>query len=150
MKRETVDEHVPVIRTAVPGDAEALAALLRHLGYPTTATRLRERLTQLATESPLAVFVAERAGTPIGLATVHLLHVVHTDNPVVFLSALVVAEGYRRKGVGRGLVDAATDWARSRQAYRITVASGLARVEAHAFYERMGYEHTARRYARTL
>ena len=150
MKSGAVDKHVPVIRAARPGDAEALAALLRELGYPTTATGLQQRLAELAGETRLAVFVAESAGTPIGLATAHIIRVVHSDNPVAVLSALVVAEGYRRKGVGRGLADAVAAWAQGRDAYRITVASGLVRNEAHAFYERMGYEHTARRYSRAL
>ena len=93
MKSGAVDKHVPVIRAPRPGDAEALAALLRELGYPTTATRLQQRLAELAGETRLAVFVAEFAGTPIGLATAHIIRVVHSDNPVAVLSALVVAEG---------------------------------------------------------
>jgi len=47
-------------------------------------------------------------------------------------------------------VEAVEGWAREQRAHRVTVASGLARAEAHAFYERLGYEHTARRYSRLL
>jgi hypothetical protein len=41
-------------------------------------------------------------------------------------------------------------WARALGANRIVDTSGLARTDAHAFYERIGYEHTARRFSRSL
>ena len=44
----------------------------------------------------------------------------------------------------------AEDWARARGVGRIVVASGLARSDAHAFYESLGYQHNARRYNKRL
>jgi len=39
-------------------------------------------------------------------------------------------------------------WARSRGCHRIVVTTALKRAEAHAFYERLGYRHTGRRYGK--
>jgi GNAT superfamily N-acetyltransferase len=69
---------------------------------------------------------------------------------VAILSALIVAGDHRGQGVGRSLVDTVETWALGRGAGRIVVAAGLARPGAHAFYERLGYEHTARRYSKLL
>jgi GNAT superfamily N-acetyltransferase len=141
---------VVVIRTPRPGDVDAIAALLAELGYPTSPEAVQARLTELGKQTHVVVFVADAGQGAAGLATAYIVPVVHADRPVAVLSALVVHEGQRRRGVGRQLVEAAQAWARDRQAYRITVSSGLARQGAHSFYERLGYEHTSRRYSRLL
>jgi GNAT superfamily N-acetyltransferase len=139
-----------MIRAPRPSDLEAIAALLGELGYPSSASAVEVRLAELINATHLSVFVADNGRGPVGLATTYIVPVVHADRPVAVLSALVVTEEERRKGVGRQLVEAAHAWARDRRAYRITVSSGLAREGAHAFYERLGYAHTSRRYSRLL
>jgi ribosomal protein S18 acetylase RimI-like enzyme len=46
----------------------------------------------------------------------------------------------RRRGVGRRLVDGAEAWARERGLSSMRLRSRVTRVEAHAFYRRLGYE----------
>jgi GNAT superfamily N-acetyltransferase len=60
----------------------------------------------------------------------------------------VVEESMRGTGVGRAIVDEAERWARERDCHRIVVTTALRRADAHAFYERIGYTHTGRRYAK--
>ena len=132
------------------GDLADLASLLGELGYPTTVAAAEKRLRLFAQHPDVAVFVADREARAVGLATAHLLRVLHADRPMVVLSALVVAERARGEGIGRLLVDAVEAWGARRGAYRVTVASGLVRDGAHAFYERLGYEHTSRRYSKLL
>jgi len=139
---------VIVIRRANAADSAALASLLAELGYPSTADAVERRIPQVT--SIAAAFMAEVYESPAGFATVHLLNVIHHDRPMAILSALVVRESHRGQGCGRRLVKAAEAWARGEGAYRITVTSALARAEAHGFYERLGYEHTGRRYSRLL
>lgn len=139
-----------LIRAPRSDDVSAIAGLLGQLGYPAAAEAVEARLAGLAHQSHLAVFVADVGRTPVGLASAYVIPVVHADHPVAVLSALVVHDGQRRRGVARQLVEAVEAWARDRRAYRITVASGLARADAQAFYERLGYEHTSRRYSKLL
>ncbi len=138
------------IRPPRADDVDAIAALLGELGYPTSPAAAESRLADLVSQRHVAVFVAEVGEKPVGLATAYIVPVVHANDPVAVLSALVVHAGQRRRGVGRRLVEAAEAWARDRRAYRVTVSSGLARADAHAFYERLGYEHTSRRYSKML
>ena len=98
----------------------------------------------------MTVFVAHEGGAPVGFATTHLVVVLHQDQPVGMLTALIVSPRHRGRGIGRRLVQAAEAWATAQGAYRMTVASGLHREGAHRFYERLGDEHTARRYAKLL
>jgi GNAT superfamily N-acetyltransferase len=62
---------------------------------------------------------------------------------------LAVDPNRRSGGVGGMLLDAAEDWARGRGATHLELDSGLARTDAHRFYERrepdiVGYSYSWR------
>jgi GNAT superfamily N-acetyltransferase len=143
------------IRSAVLDDAPALAPLLGELGYPAEAVSVRGRLDHLlhaaATGGADAIFVAQRAGDDVvGLLALHRFTGLHADAPVALITALVVAERARGAGVGRQLVDRAVDEARAWGCGRLMVTTHIRRADAHAFYERIGFEFTGRRYARGI
>ena len=135
------------IRAATDADAPAMAALLAHLGYPAEAAELPERLRRLRAQGDDA-FLAEVDGAAVGLATVHARAVLHVARPVAQLTALVVPPGMRGRGVGRALVAEAERWGRARGADRLVVTTALHRADAPLVYERLGFEHTGRRYVR--
>ena len=138
------------IRPPKPADLEALGVLMGQLGYPATPEAMERRLTRLAEQPGNVVFVAEWEGRVAGAAMAHLAPAIHLDEPVAMLVALVVADGVRGQGVGRRLVAAVEAWGREHEARRMSVTSNVARHGAHAFYERLGYEHTGRRYLKML
>lgn len=140
----------PSIRSAVAADAPRLAELLGQLGYPTDAASTAARLARLLAAPSGAVFVACRDNEVCGLATVQSHIALNRDAPSVQLTLLVVADGLRGGGVGRALVAAAEDWTRRCGADRLVVTTAAHRAGAHAFYERLGYALTGRRYAREL
>jgi GNAT superfamily N-acetyltransferase len=69
---------------------------------------------------------------------------------LAMIMALVVAEQARGLGVGRRLVSSAESLARERGASRLMVTTHLRRADAHAFYERLGFDFTGRRYLKAL
>jgi len=137
------------IRPAVDADAPALATLLAHLGYPADAADVADRLLRLRSGGDDA-FVAILDRQTVGLATVHSRAVLHVARPVAQLTALVVPPEMRGRGVGRALVVAAEQWARAQGADRLVVTTALHRADAPLFYERLGFEHTGRRYVKKL
>ena len=141
-----------VVRAAESRDASSLVTLVAELGYPASDEQLQSRLERLASSDRVRVLVAtDGSGRDVlGLCTVHLLSTIHADGDVAQLTALVVSERARGKGVGRVLVGEAEIWSRRQGAARIVVTTALHRSGAHAFYERLGYAHTGRRYGRTL
>ena len=138
------------VRDAHSSDATALARLCTQLGYPADVADMPGRLERLRADSKARAFVAVTVGEVVGMATVHLRDVMNHDAPIAQLTLLVVDENARAKGIGRALVERAETWAQERGARRMAVTTALDRAGAHAFYERVGYSHTGRRYARNL
>ncbi len=108
------------------------------------------RLTRLAEWGRAVAFVAEVDGKVVGVATAHTLASIHAERDVAWLTTLVVAQDARHRGVGRALVAAAEGWARTHDCQRLSVTTALHRDDAHAFYDRLGYQHSGRRYTKVL
>jgi GNAT superfamily N-acetyltransferase len=64
--------------------------------------------------------------------------------------ALSVVERFRRRGVGRALLLRVERWCADVGLRDIRVHSGEQRTDAHAFYEACGFEHTGRRFKKSL
>lgn len=137
------------VREANPADAPALALLFGELGFPAPAAVIAERLVAMQAKGEM-VLVAEGPEGPIGVLTIHLTPVLHRPTPVGRFTALVVAEGNRGRGVGRALVEAGEGHITDRGCALVEVTSNRGRPEAHAFYERLGYEVTSLRFKKVL
>ncbi len=138
------------IRDAASTDSEALAALLRHLGYEAAAADLPARIDRFLTRGNGRVLVAERDGRVVGFAAFELAFPIHRAQPIVHLVALSVAPGARRKGVGRALLDAVEAAARASGCEAAVVTSAEHRADAHEFYPAAGWSYTGRRFGKIL
>jgi GNAT superfamily N-acetyltransferase len=109
-------------------------------GFPGGYTR--ERGTdgfRHAVDNPDAdVLIALDGGRVVGIATVYKDYLSIRDGWRCWLQDLVVTSASRSQGVGSRLLAAAADWARERECTHLDLASGLARADAHRFYEREG------------
>jgi len=137
------------IRDARLEDSPHVAGLLGQLGYPTDERAVAARLERLAVVGD-RVFVAEEDGRLVGLAHLQVSPGIERDRPAAKLGALVVDAEHRGHGVGRALVEAAERDARLRGCALLFLTTRETRDGAHAFYERVGFEQTGRRYSRTL
>jgi ribosomal protein S18 acetylase RimI-like enzyme len=137
------------IRDARAADVPALAALVAELGYPTPEATMAVRLNAMI-DAGEKVLVAERDGDVVGLLTLHVTPVLHRPTAVGRLTALVVAERARGAGVGRSLVAAAEHILAARGCALIEVTSNQRRTDAHAFYQRLGYDVTSLRFKKDL
>lgn len=138
----------PRIREARIGDIPTLVNLIRSLGYEVDEEGLGARLHDLAGQGrPPLVAETDRI---VGCITLGMTPVLHRPRPVGRMTMLVVAEDARGRGFGRLLVKAAEDRLREAGCGLIEVTSNLRRADAHAFYERLGYERTSYRFYRSL
>jgi GNAT superfamily N-acetyltransferase len=127
------------VRSATLGDAEQIARLAGQLGYPATTGETAQRLAAIRANSQHAVLVADDHGTLWGW-----VHVVLSDSLLVDsqaeIAGLVVDELHRERGIGQALLEDAEQWARQKGCRWVRLRSNVQRVQAHGFYERMGYE----------
>jgi GNAT superfamily N-acetyltransferase len=137
------------IRDAVAEDADAVASLLTQLGYPAEPEAVAERLRRLRAVGD-DIVVAEVGGRVVGLAQLHVSPALEYDGDAAKLAALVVDHGHRGEGVGRTLVEAMEGTARARGCVLFFLTTAEHREDAHAFYRRIGLEHTGRRFAKRL
>ena len=124
--------------------------LLEQLGYPVPAARVARRIERLRASEADKLLVAEVGDAVIGLVLVHVSLGVEDDRPAAKLGALVVDEAHRRRGIGEALVAAAEDEARRRGCRLLFLTSAERRRDAHAFYLRLGFRETGRRFAKPL
>jgi GNAT superfamily N-acetyltransferase len=74
----------------------------------------------------------------------------HRPQPVGRITSLVVDAQERGKGLGRRLVQAAEAQLAQAGCGLLEITSNFKLVEAHAFYERIGYERTSVRLMKRL
>ena len=142
------------VRDATVADARALAPLLGELGYPVDVATLEARLARMLARDDERILMAERLGDgpprAVGLLALHVFPVLAYSDDVAMIMALVVAQGARGLGVGRRLVSGAESIAREVGAGRLMVTTHVRRADAHAFYERLGFDFTGRRYVKAV
>ena len=138
------------IRDVEDSDAPALARLLGQLGYPTGVEAVLRRLERLRDSPTDRLFVAELDGEVVGLAGIHVSPSLEYDRDAAKVSAIVVDERHRRAGAGRALLAAVEEEARARGCELVFLTTAERRHDAHAFYRRLGWEETGRRFAKKL
>jgi GNAT superfamily N-acetyltransferase len=137
------------VRAARAEDAAALSLLLDDLGYPTGATVVAERIEKL-NRAGETVLVLARGTEVLGFVTVHVTPVLHRPAPVGRMTALVISRSARGQGLGRTLVAAAEQYLARAGCAMVEVTSNHKRPDAHAFYQRLGYEMTSHRFYKPL
>ena len=80
------------------------------------------------------VLLAVDDGRAVGLASVYVDLVSMRFGRRCWLEDLVVTASARSRGVGRRLLDAATEWARTHGCTHLGLVSAAARGDAHRFY----------------
>jgi len=139
----------PLIRAAKPGDAPALAELIKFLGHEIDEKTVRKNIAKLikAGDAPL---VATLDKAIIGLCGIHRMVTVHRPAPVGRITVLVVADNAQEQGIGRMLVEEAERLLKKDGCQIVEVTSNDRRGAAHAFYRHLGYERTSIRFMKKL
>lgn len=138
------------IRDANGGDEREVARLLEQLGYPSGGDAVRRRLARIEASAADRLFVAELDGQIVGLAGIHVSPSLEYDGDAAKVSAIVVDEAARRRGVGRALLEAVEAEARARGCVLVFLTTAERRKDAHEFYRRLGWDDTGLRFAKTL
>lgn len=139
------------IRPVRSADAEAVNELLDQLGYPQDGrARTAARIQTWVDDPASAAYVADAQGDLHGVIAVHICPFFERDGAWGRITALVVSDRARGRGVGSRLVAAAESFAASQGCVRMEVTSADRRADAHTFYQRRGYAGQAGKSSRFL
>jgi GNAT superfamily N-acetyltransferase len=135
------DKSAVHIRLPRAEDNARLAELAGQLGYPSSTAEIAKRLAGMEGRRDHALFVAQLASGEIaGWIGVFIYRSVEADARAE-ISGLVVDERVRSQGIGPQLLQRVEEWARERGCTAVGLRSNVIRDRAHAFYERLGFEH---------
>lgn len=129
---------LPVLRPALPEDAEKVAELCVELGYKVTPEEARERIVDALGDPERESYVAEVEGNVVGWVHVQIVRTL-TSEPHAEVTGLVVGEGHRSGGIGALLLDEAAAWAVIQGSETLRLRANVTRERAHGFYERHGF-----------
>lgn len=144
------DTPRPDYRPATTADAPELARLLTLLGYPTTAAQLLARWPEWSRLGNSALVAARGDGTLAGAVTIAQTFLLHRAGPVGRITALIVDESGRRSGIGAALVRQAEEVLHAAGCGLVEVTSNVGRLEAHRFYQGIGYAGTSLHFSKPL
>lgn len=138
------------IRPFTDTDLASAAGLVSELGYATTVAEMRLRMDRIARHPDHATFVAVADGRVVGMVGAFVTPSYEHDEPTGRLTAMVISEPARGLGIGARLVAAAEAWVRARGCRVMMLNSHNRRTGAHAFYRRLGYSETGKRFVKEL
>lgn len=129
------------IRPACVADSEQLVPMLVDMGFVDDESALMLRLASFCNSATHRILVAEHDGEILGYAVArdfgtHLRS--GDEHRTVKLDDLYTLPGARRRGVGRALVEAVLQWARSQPVRYVFWYANQG--EAGAAYRAMGYQ----------
>lgn len=128
-----------MIRQAFIEDSADIRSICElDLGYPCEEAMVRSRLERLDPARE-CVLVDVEEGHVVGFVHVEKYEVLYFP-PMANILGLAVSAAYRRKGLGKALLQAAENRAREMGVSYMRLNSGGTRTEAHAFYRSAGYD----------
>jgi ribosomal protein S18 acetylase RimI-like enzyme len=90
------------------------------------------------------LLVAEEDNVVVGTMVLLIVpNFSHGALPWAIVENLIVGVGYRRRGIGRLLMDYAVARAREAGCYKLQLLSSVKRREAHRFYKALGFKTSA-------
>jgi GNAT superfamily N-acetyltransferase len=129
------------VRPACAADTDALFGLLRQfaVSYSPERSAFDRHLPLLLTDDSAELLVAECDGAVTGYALAFRLLTLYANGPIMELQELMVEPTFRRRGIGRKLVEAVVERAWASGCAEVTVPTRRA-VE---YYRSLGFVETA-------
>jgi ribosomal protein S18 acetylase RimI-like enzyme len=129
----------PAVRVARCADAPAISGLLYEFnGEALSSKELARRMEQV--EGLETVFLGELGGLPVGLLVLRTVPTLSGPEDWAEVTELYVRPASRRRGVGRALVGAATQFARRRGCSEVHLLVDPENMAALSFYQALGFQ----------
>ncbi len=140
------------IREAVLNDVSVIANLTEQLGYTTSLSTLHANILSYLQVDERSLFVAVANDIVVGYIASDMAQTFHREGKHMKVVSLVVDQSQRGKGIGKGLLQAAENWAMKHKCWMVELTSSFRRQNegTHDFYLNQGYQKTGSQYFRKL
>jgi GNAT superfamily N-acetyltransferase len=120
---------------------ESLMNLYTQFGIPVTKIPETELIFQDALNKGVKYFGAFKGDCVISTCYIAIIpNLTHLGKPIGFIENVITDEKYRRQGLGRKVMQLAIDYAKEQNCNKVCLLSGSHRVEAHKFYQNLGFD----------
>ena len=133
------------IRKCGKEDIHQVVELFKQLwpGKNLNRDRLSSVFENMAASDNYEVLCAEKNGSVVGFASTAILHNFWQEGLILYITTMIVDNKNRRTGIGKALIARIEEIAIRKGCSKIELESAFHRAEAHAFYEKMGFEKRA-------
>jgi L-amino acid N-acyltransferase YncA len=141
------------IRLAKESDLPRILELYHELSMTTTGVEqhlntsfddYKRVFTEICSDPKREVLVAEYQGEVVGTVALFIISgLSHGAAPYTLVENLIVNHKYRRKGVGKKLMEYTIARAKQERCHRIELCSDKRRKEAHRLYNSLGFRPSA-------
>ncbi|MDJ0781338.1 MAG: GNAT family N-acetyltransferase [Desulfosarcinaceae bacterium] len=133
------------IREACRAELPAILALYAQPaiddGHYLDIARAEALFKEMGRHPAYHLFVATEADRIVGsFALLIMPNLGHLGKPSGVVESVVVAPERHRSGIGRAMMQFAMERCRARGCYKMTLSADLRRIDAHRFYESLGFE----------
>jgi GNAT superfamily N-acetyltransferase len=91
-------------------------------------------------------FVAKENGKIIASCYICIIpNLTRGGKSIGFIENMITNVKYRRKGIGKTVMENAIQYAKEQNCYKVLLQSGNKRTDAHPFYEKLGFDSTSKK-----
>lgn len=135
---------IVTIRTADISDLENILKLLKELdldGDKEMALEDAKRLFQRIQQYPdYTIYLAMHGATAVGTYALLIMDKLeHGGAPSGIVDSVAVAHDYQGHGIGSAMMLHAREVCRSKGCYKLMLSSNKNRIQAHEFYQKLGF-----------
>jgi predicted N-acetyltransferase YhbS len=140
--RNAVDEDIPSILDLYEVLVSAVSSSERE--SHTSEAQAKQVFDEIKNMRGHELLVAEENGFIVGTTVLLIVpNLSHNALPWAIIENVIVNEKYRRRGIGKLMMDYCRNRAKEAGCYKVQLLSNKKRTEAHEFYKSIGYQASA-------
>ena len=90
--------------------------------------------------SNIKYFLAKDNNKIIGSCYICIIpNLTYNGKSIGYIENVIVNKNYRKLGIGKKIMEMVIEYAKENNCYKVVLQSGIKRIEAHKFYEKIGF-----------
>lgn len=143
------------VRNAIISDIPLLLEILYDLDRPRPKDDneldvFEKKIKQYLSEDDKTILLAEYNNKVVAMISIIFLSRLNRQLFEMYIPELIVGKKYRKKGIGKLLIESCIELAKKKKCYRMRLESGNNRKEAHEFYKKLGFDQSALTFTKSI